>query len=114
MAKFYGTQRRKSTYSFSGLNLLKKYSKGELSFKRSNTFAPNFLQIHMLEALRDIEIASEFLDSKGEGTDEEDPLDTHYMKLHCGIEPIAHDSSDFKLVERYLKQTHAPTHTVRC
>ena len=68
----------------------------------------------MLEALRDIEIASEFLDSKGEDTDdEEDPLDTHYKKLHCDIKPIPHDSSHFKLVEKYLQQTHAPTHTVQ-
>jgi len=73
--------------------------------------AMNFLQIHMLEALRDIEIASEFLDTKDEGT-EEDPLDAHYNKLHCDIKPLDHDSSDFKLVEKYLKQTHAPTHTV--
>lgn len=72
----------------------------------------NSLQIHMLEALRDIEIASGFLDTKDEGTEEEDPLDAHYKKLHCGIEPLDHDSSDFKLVEKYLKQTHAPTHTV--
>lgn len=67
----------------------------------------------MLDALRDIEIASEFLGSKvEEGTEEEDPLDTHYKKLHCDIRPIPHDSGDFKLVEKYLKQTHAPTHTV--
>lgn len=67
----------------------------------------------MLEALRDIEIASGFLDTKGEGTeDEEDPLDTQYKKLHCGIKPLDHDSNDFKLVEKYLKRTHAPTHTV--
>ncbi|XP_024382940.1 poly [ADP-ribose] polymerase 1 isoform X2 [Physcomitrium patens] len=69
-------------------------------------------KIHMLDALRDIEIASEFLGSKvEEGTEEEDPLDTHYKKLHCDIRPIPHDSGDFKLVEKYLKQTHAPTHT---
>ena len=66
----------------------------------------------MLEALRDIEIASEFLGSKNEGTEEEDPLDAHYKKLHCNILPIPHDSADFKMVEKYLKQTHAPTHTV--
>lgn len=66
----------------------------------------------MLEALRDIEIASEFLGSKNEGTEEEDPLDAHYKKLHCNILPIPHDSAEFKMVDKYLKQTHAPTHTV--
>ena len=66
----------------------------------------------MLEALRDIEIASTFLGSKDQGDEEEDPLDAHYKKLRCAITPIPHDSPDFELVQKYLKQTHAPTHTV--
>ncbi len=70
-------------------------------------------QIGMLEALQDIEIASKFLGgSKGEEEDDEDPLDTQYKKLQCHISPLPHDSADFELVEKYLKRTHAPTHTV--
>jgi hypothetical protein len=69
-------------------------------------------QIGMLEALQDIEIASKFLGgSKGEEEDDEDPLDTQYKKLQCHISPLPHDSADFELVEKYLKRTHAPTHT---
>lgn len=84
----------------------------KLSFKHIiRSLGINFSQIHMLEALRDIEIAAEFLDTKDEDP-EEDPLDAHYNKLHCDIRPLDHDSSDFKLVEKYLKQTHAPSHTV--
>lgn len=84
----------------------------KLSFKHIvRSLCMNFSQIHMLEALRDIEIAAEFLDTKDEDP-EEDPLDAHYSKLHCDIKPLDHDSSDFKLVEKYLKQTHAPSHTV--
>ncbi|KAL3678725.1 hypothetical protein R1sor_021681 [Riccia sorocarpa] len=65
-------------------------------------------KIEMLETLRDIEIASELIGSVGD-TDE-DPIDVHYKKLRCGIDPIPHDSDDFKLVKRYLERTHAPTH----
>jgi hypothetical protein len=69
-------------------------------------------KIGMLEALQDIEIASKFLGgSKGEEEDDEDPLDTQYKKLQCDISPLPHDSADFELVEKYLKRTHAPTHT---
>ncbi|CAM6043738.1 unnamed protein product [Sphagnum compactum] len=69
-------------------------------------------KIGMLEALQDIEIASKFLGgSKGEEEDDEDPLDTQYKKLQCHISPLPHDSADFELVEKYLKRTHAPTHT---
>lgn len=65
----------------------------------------------MLEALRDIEIASQLIGSVGDS--DEDPLDIHYGKLHCGISPLPHDSDDFKLVKKYLERTHAPTHKVR-
>jgi hypothetical protein len=34
------------------------------------------------------------------------------MKLRCNIAPLPHDSEDYKLVERYLLNTHAPTHKV--
>ncbi|KAL2609830.1 hypothetical protein R1flu_028403 [Riccia fluitans] len=65
-------------------------------------------KIDMLETLRDIEIASELIGSVGDS--DEDPIDIHYKKLRCGIDPIPHDSDDFKLVKRYLERTHAPTH----
>ncbi|CAM6084251.1 unnamed protein product [Calypogeia fissa] len=65
-------------------------------------------KIDMLEALRDIEIASQLIGSVGNGN--EDPLDINYRKLHCGISPLPHDSDDFKLVKKYLERTHAPTH----
>ncbi|KAG6550433.1 hypothetical protein Mapa_008396 [Marchantia paleacea] len=65
-------------------------------------------KIDMLETLRDIEIASQLIGSVGDT--EEDPIDVHYKKLRCGIDPIPHDSDDFRLVKRYLERTHAPTH----
>ncbi|XP_062190383.1 poly [ADP-ribose] polymerase 1 [Phragmites australis] len=65
------------------------------------------MKVKMLEALQDIEIASRLV---GFDSDNDESLDDKYMKLHCNITPLAHDSEDYKLVERYLQNTHAPTH----
>lgn len=64
----------------------------------------------MLEALQDIEIASRLV---GFDADNDDSLDEKYEKLRCGISPLSHDSEDYRLIEKYLQTTHAPTHTVR-
>lgn len=63
----------------------------------------------MLEALQDIEIASRLV---GFDADSDDSLDEKYMKLHCDVAPLPHDSEDYQLIEKYLLTTHAPTHTV--
>lgn len=63
----------------------------------------------MLEALQDIEIASRLV---GFDVDSDESLDDKYKKLHCDIAPISHESDDYKLIEKYLLNTHAPTHTV--
>lgn len=63
----------------------------------------------MLEALQDIEIASKLV---GFDSDNDESLDDKYMKLHCNITPLDHDSDDYKLIEQYLLNTHAPTHKV--
>ncbi|GAB4830505.1 Poly [ADP-ribose] polymerase 1 [Ancistrocladus abbreviatus] len=64
-------------------------------------------KVKMLEALQDIEIASRLV---GFDVDNEDSLDEKYKKLHCEIAPLPHDSEDFRLIEKYLLTTHAPTH----
>lgn len=63
----------------------------------------------MLEALQDIEIASRLV---GFDADTNDSIDEKYQKLHCNISPLSHDSEEFRLIEKYLQTTHAPTHTV--
>lgn len=63
----------------------------------------------MLEALQDIEIASRLV---GFDVDSDDSLDEKYKKLCCNIAPLPHDSEDYQLIEKYLHNTHAPTHTV--
>ncbi|KQK20109.1 poly [ADP-ribose] polymerase 1 [Brachypodium distachyon] len=65
------------------------------------------MKAKMLEALQDIEIASRLV---GFDNDNDESLDEKYKKLHCNITTLAHDSEDYKLVEKYLLNTHAPTH----
>lgn len=64
-------------------------------------------KVKMLEALQDIEIASKLVGFDGE---DDESLDEKYKKLQCDIAPLPHDSEDYKLVEKYLLNTHAPTH----
>ncbi|PKA56487.1 Poly [ADP-ribose] polymerase 1 [Apostasia shenzhenica] len=64
-------------------------------------------KVSMLEALQDIEIASRLVGFDGEY---DETLDEKYMKLHCTIAPLGHDSEDFLMVKNYLLNTHAPTH----
>ncbi|XP_072988764.1 poly [ADP-ribose] polymerase 1 isoform X1 [Typha latifolia] len=64
-------------------------------------------KVKMLEALQDIEIASRLVGFDGE---DDESLDEKYKKLRCDITPLPHDTEDYKLVEKYLLNTHAPTH----
>ncbi|WOL07419.1 hypothetical protein Cni_G16160 [Canna indica] len=64
-------------------------------------------KVKMLEALQDIEIASRLV---GFDRDDDESLDEKYKKLRCGMTPLPHDSEDYQLVEKYLLNTHAPTH----
>ncbi|XP_057438570.1 poly [ADP-ribose] polymerase 1 [Lotus japonicus] len=65
-------------------------------------------KVKMLEALQDIEIASRLV---GFDANSDDSIDDNYKKLHCDMSPLPHDSEDFRLVEKFLHNTHAPTHT---
>ncbi|KAI4349414.1 hypothetical protein L6164_010006 [Bauhinia variegata] len=64
-------------------------------------------KVKMLEALQDIEIASRIV---GFDVDSDASIDEKYMKLHCNISPLPHDSEDYLLIEKFLRTTHAPTH----
>ncbi|XP_021281109.1 poly [ADP-ribose] polymerase 1 [Herrania umbratica] len=65
-------------------------------------------KVKMLEALEDIEIASRIV---GFDNNSDDSLDEKYKKLNCDIVPFPHDSEEYRLIEKYLLTTHAPTHT---
>ncbi|KAL6042215.1 Poly [ADP-ribose] polymerase 2 [Balamuthia mandrillaris] len=63
----------------------------------------------MLEALGDIEIATNLL--KGSTTSDENPIDSSYKALNTVLVPISETSEDYKRISLYIRNTHAPTHT---
>ncbi|KAI3982500.1 hypothetical protein MKX01_031239 [Papaver californicum] len=78
----------------------------ELSVRES-LFIDASNRVEMLEALRDIEIASRIV---GFNAEINESLDEKYARLHCNILPLPRDSDDYQLVEKYLLNTHASTH----
>lgn len=63
----------------------------------------------MLDALLEMEIAYSLLHSKTDKTI--NPLDAHYKQLNAEIGVLDKESEEYKMIERYLKNTHAATHT---
>ncbi|XP_050082523.1 poly [ADP-ribose] polymerase [Anopheles aquasalis] len=63
----------------------------------------------MLESLIEIEVAYSLL-SKGESNNEKNPLDVHYEQLKTEIEPMKRDTEEFKILQEYVRNTHATTH----
>ncbi|KAH7723104.1 poly(ADP-ribose) polymerase [Aphelenchoides avenae] len=55
----------------------------------------------------------EFNIIKSEEDDEEaqqkDPFDVHYERLHCVMDVVPRDSEEFQLIEKFAKNTQAPT-----
>lgn len=69
------------------------------------------LKTQMIDNLLEIEIAYSMLDeSNNKIEDEEHPIDSHYKKLKCQLEPVDQRSEEFRLIELYMKNTHAETH----
>jgi hypothetical protein len=63
----------------------------------------------MLNSLLDIEIAFNILNLDSD-SDENDPVDVHYKKLHCEMEILNEESDEYKVLIEYIKNTHASTH----
>lgn len=79
-------------------------------------------KVELVQNLMEIELASRMMKAKpkakaggggaaDEDEEDEDPMDTHYKSLNSKIKPIGRDSEDFALIEKYLQNTHASTHT---
>ncbi|KAJ0180031.1 hypothetical protein K1T71_004622 [Dendrolimus kikuchii] len=64
----------------------------------------------LLDNLLEIEIAYSLLKSDQED-DSVSPIEAHYTKLKTEITPLEHDSEEFALIEEYVRNTHAATHT---
>ncbi|XP_026060896.1 poly [ADP-ribose] polymerase 2-like isoform X4 [Carassius auratus] len=66
-------------------------------------------KITLLEALCDIQIAVKMVQSSVQN--DEHPLDRQYRSLQCRLQPLDSNSNEYKVIEKYLQSTHAPTHT---
>ncbi|KAE8290598.1 Poly [ADP-ribose] polymerase 2 [Larimichthys crocea] len=66
-------------------------------------------KIALLEALSDIQIAVKMVQSSKDG--DEHPLDRQYRSLQCQVQPLESGSNEYKVIEKYLLSTHAPTHS---
>ncbi|KAJ8686796.1 hypothetical protein QAD02_022590 [Eretmocerus hayati] len=62
----------------------------------------------MLESLLEMEIAYNLLHAKTDAS--KNPLDAHYEQLKVNIDVLDRESEEFKLIEQYIKNTHADTH----
>ncbi|PHT58712.1 Poly [ADP-ribose] polymerase 2 [Capsicum baccatum] len=86
----------------------------DFGFKKMREFVidtPQKLKrkIEMVEALAEIEVATKILE---DNTDiQEDPLYYQYEQLCCKLVPVEVGSQEFLMIENYMKNTHAKTHS---
>lgn len=65
------------------------------------------LKLQLLETLGDIEIALKII----KRTDAKlNPVDLHYKDLECDLSPVNPSDETYKLLNKYLQNTHATTH----
>ena len=64
----------------------------------------------MLNSLLDIEVAYSLL--KSSTKEGKDPIDNHYQQLKTDISVLDKKSDEYKVLEKYVEQTHASTHTL--
>ncbi|OTF81933.1 hypothetical protein BLA29_003361 [Euroglyphus maynei] len=64
----------------------------------------------MLESLLEIELTYEIISNNDNSNKNEDLIDYNYRKLKAEILPIDRNDDDFKLIEKYIENTHAKTH----
>jgi len=67
-------------------------------------------KIDMLDSLLEIEIAYNLLSSSDIKQDK-DPIDAHYEKLNTDVSVLDKDSQEFQVLNNYVKNTHAATHS---
>lgn len=62
----------------------------------------------MIDSLLEIEIAYSML--KDDTKENVNPIDSHYEKLKTEIHPLDKKSKEYEIIQRYVENTHAPTH----
>jgi len=86
----------------------------DFGFKHMSQFVINTKEklkakLDMVQALGDIEIASRLLEEGSKSGMAE--VDSNYEKLKCKIIPLEENSEDYQIIEKYVKTTHAATHS---
>ncbi|XP_060207936.1 poly [ADP-ribose] polymerase 2 isoform X2 [Lycium barbarum] len=86
----------------------------DFGFKKMREFVidtPQKLKrkIEMVEALAEIEVATKLLEDNTKI--QEDPLYYQYEQLRCELIPVEIGSQEFQMIESYMKNTHAKTHS---
>ncbi|XP_060200488.1 poly [ADP-ribose] polymerase 2-like, partial [Lycium barbarum] len=86
----------------------------DFGFKKMREFVidtPQKLKrkIEMVEALAEIEVATKLLEDNTKI--QEDPLYYQYEQLRCKLIPVEIGSQEFQMIENYMKNTHAKTHS---
>ncbi|XP_027363391.1 poly [ADP-ribose] polymerase 2 [Abrus precatorius] len=86
----------------------------DFGFKKMREFVidtPQKLKrkLEMVEALGEIEVATKLLNNDTEM--QGDPLYTHYQRLCCELVPVEFGCEEFSMIEEYMKNTHAKTHS---
>ncbi|XP_057484410.1 poly [ADP-ribose] polymerase 2 isoform X1 [Actinidia eriantha] len=86
----------------------------DFGFKKMREFVidtPQKLKskLEMVEALGEIEVATKLLEDDIQM--QEDPLFSHYQRLHCELMPLEIDSEEFSMISTYMRNTHAKTHS---
>jgi len=82
-------------------------------FKRISFLqTPNELkqELELLEALSGAELANELLEEDKPSVKIVNPSDRNYERLNCEMVPLDETSSEYKLIETYLTNTHGVTH----
>lgn len=67
-------------------------------------------KLEMLQSLEDIQIFTKMLD-EGKVAKDINELDSNYLKLKAEVQPLDRTSNEFSIVEKYLKNSHAKTHS---
>ena len=61
----------------------------------------------MVDSLLEIEVAYSLLQEEQKG----DPIDTNYSKLKTDVEVLPKDREEFAMIQEYVANTHAATHS---
>ncbi|KAL8449911.1 hypothetical protein Emed_002874 [Eimeria media] len=67
-------------------------------------------KIEMMEQLLEVSVAQSLLTDALRNAKDRHPLDAQYERLRCKLEPLPEGHEERKLVDRLVKETHAPTH----